>query len=416
MSFLGLVGIPATPLTYPAYQALKALSPALGAAFAGAEAAAIAGIAAQGAAVLGAGALGWMIGTAIREQLLPGEPPLELSTWVNGGVPGEQVSVEFTFYTPPNAPISTNVIVTAPFAGVLRKVRTADDDVFFLRQVSPPLDVFMAQFNRAAQPGARIEITALKKLDGTPAENLRKVPVLPQKPTYAPVTVPTTIPATPQYPAIPITPTVVPTPGNDPDEDDKVVTPGVTVKIPELGLQIRYGPAGVSIGRYKDPFTAPFDAPKITLPPGLPKLAIEPCPCPPIEPPDNDELLCRIKTLQDEILNAGFTLQIRTKGSAQCVTDGGFDADFRFLEVTATTIPANAKRISYPAPGVDTVFVGNMQFVINGSLTEPVPIRGQNQITVVPPEATGYVVSGAFGFQVFARAYLYTKLPYIDLC
>jgi hypothetical protein len=224
------------------------------------------------------------------------------------------------------------------------------------------------------------------------------------------------VPISPEIPDFPITPTVIPNPDNEPDEDDdKQKTPGVIVQVPETGQQIVFTPTGVQISRYRSPATEPYEVPKILPPPGSAPPALQDCPCP--EPEDkSEEIICRIKTLQKELLDDGFTLDLRTQGPSQCLSANGFNKEFRFLEVTATVVPGNAKRISYPAPGVDSVFIGNIQFEVKGALTEPIPIRTTSQIAVAPLESTGYVVSGAFGFEVRAAAYLYTKKDYVDTC
>lgn len=415
MSYLGLVGMPMNTVTYPVYQGLKALSPALGAALAGAEVAAIASLAAQGAAVVGAGALGWMIGTAIREQLLPGEPPLALSTWVSGGVPGEQVNVEFTFYNPPNAPISTNVILTAPFAGVLRRTIGPDFDQFYLRQTAPPAFIEMVSFSPSLSANARVEITALKKLDGTPAENLRKVPVLPQKP-FVPQRYPVVIPATPQYPAIPITPTVVPTPGNDPDEDNKAREPGITVKIPELGLQIQYTPTGVRIGRYTDPETRAFDPPKIGLPPGYPGVAEDPCPCPEDGNNKDEEILCRIKTLQKVLLDDGYITTTNLAGPSSYLSVDGLPDEFYRLEIGVTQKPLNVKTQSYSVADATVEWVGWLSWQFGGRKSDRIFLQFAQMGFSPPPECTGYTIAFNNGCAGNALALTRKKKDYIDLC
>jgi hypothetical protein len=270
-----------------------------------------------------------------------------------------------------------------------------------------------AGYEQVVKPLTVISVT---KVDGTPVPQLRKVPGY--APTFfpAPFKLPTTIPISPSIPDFPITPTVIPNPDNDPDaDDDKAKEPGVVVQIPEMGTQIVFTPTGVTVGRYRSPETEPTEAPKVPPPPGTPPPAEQECPCPEEENKD-EEIICRLKALQKEILGDGFTEEIRQFGGAQCFQVLGLGSGFYKVEVRAIATPENAKRISYPEPGVDTVFVGNLQFIISGVVTEPIPIRGERQINLAPEGASGYVVSGAFGFAIDSLAYIRTKKEYIDNC
>lgn len=415
MSFLGLVGVPATPVTYPAYQALKALSPALGAAFAAAEGAAIAALAAKGAAVIGAGALGWMIGTAIREQLLPGEPPLALSTWATGGTPGQTLFVQFTFYSPPNAPINSEVPVTGNFAGVLRESIGADSDRFYIRQIAPPLNVQMVQFAPSFNPDARIEITGFRNPDGTPNTTPRKVPVLPQTTPYVPVRVPVTIPAFPGSPAFPITPVVVPTPGNDPDEDDKLREPGITVQIPELGLQIQYTPTGVRVGRFSSPETRPYDPPKIGVPPGTPPPASDPCECDEGESKD-DEIICRIKTLQDEILDDGYTTEQFNGGPSNFIERSGLPDEFYLLKVGVASKPKNVATQSYEGGAPTVYYTGWVSWKFDDRQSERIRLEFDVMEFKPPPGCTGFVLASNRYCTHTTQAFTRKKKDYIDVC
>ena len=415
MSFLGLVGIPATPVTYPVYQALKAATPALGAAFASAEAAAIAAITLKGAAVLGAGALGWMIGSAIREQLEGNDDPGFVSDWITGGTPNEVVRVQFEFNNGINPPINSEVDVRAPMAGILRKAETANDDVFFMRQINPPADVPMVSFNRAGFPDARIRITGLLKQDGTPAENFKRVPAYPQLPTYTPTRTPVIVPATPRTPPFPITPIVVPTPGNDPDEDNKLREPGVTVQIPELGLQLQYTPTGVRIGRYRSPETAPYDPPKIALPPGTPPPASDPCECDEGESKD-DEIICRIKTLQAELLDDGYETDTHLQGPSSYLSEDGLPDEFYRLEISVTEFPANAKRQYYSVDDATVTWVGWLSWNFGSRKSDRIPLQFTQMGFRPPEECTGYTIAMNTACKCSALALTRKKKPYIDNC
>lgn len=415
MTFLGLVGAPVIEIGYPAYQALKAATPALGAALEGTEAAAMGAIGAEGAAVLGAGVLGWMIGTTIRKQLGLDDAPPDLSTWVSGGVAGQRVDVTFTVYSEPNAPITTDVLITAPFAGVLRKNIGTDRDRFYLKQVSPPAEVTLFDFSPSVNPRARVQLNTLLKLDGTPAENLRKVPVYPQRPVFDPSKIPWIIPATPQAPEFPITPTVVPTPGNDPDEDDKELAPAITVQVPELGLQVQYTPTGVRIGGYSSPETEPYKAPKIPVPPTVPRVATDPCPCPEEDNP-TAEVLCRVKRLQSDLLSAGYDYTTHAGVSGQGGMQSGVADELVSVDVTITSHSIK-ERTQRAADGTPTVyFIGWFSWMRGGNPSVRVPISYLHHNFIAPANADGYLYSLHDGSAAVSSYITRKSKDYVDNC
>jgi hypothetical protein len=412
--FLGLVGVPTSRLSWEAFRAARAIGSATGALFTAAGNAAAAGIVGQAAAVAGAGAFGWFLGQKVLESLevdpLP-EIPLTLNYRVPDG--SGRVKVRAFSKTKTGPRIDFENDVDAPIVAPIIQPNGAGQVKFGILTGNPP------SFLQYGGGGADLfetylEVVSITKLDGSPVPNLRQIPgpkpIIPAEPVKVPVLIPV-----PGLPSFPIVPVVVPNPANEPDVDDETREPGVIVQVPEYGIQFNFGLDGVRIDKYRSPNTEPFEVPKIPTPPSTPTPAQDPCPCPEGENKD-EEIICRIKTLQKEILDDGFTLDLRTQGPAQCLSASGFDKEFRFLETSATQVPGNAKRISYPAPGVDTVFIGNIQFVVKGALTEPVPIRTTNQIVIAPVESTGYVVSGATGFRITAAAYLYTKKDYVDTC
>jgi len=415
MSFLGLVGIPTNTMTYPAYQALKTAAPALASAFASAEAAALLAIASRGSAVLGAGALGWMIGTAIRQGLgLDYEPP-ELSNYQEAGTPGVPFIVQFTFSSPPNAPINSEVVVEGKVAGPLRETLPGGDDRFYMRQVAPPLNVTMVQFAPSANPDANIQITGFRAVPGFPVPAFAPTPVSPQTTPKEPLKVPAIIPATPGVPAIPITPTVVPTPGNDPDEDDKLREPGVTVKIPELGLQIQYTPTGVRIGAYRDPDTVPFTPPKIPGFPGVRPPASDPCPCPE-EGGKDDEIICRIKTIQQKLLDDGYLTATNIAGPSSYLSVDGLPDEFYRLEIGVTQKPVNVKTQYYSVADGTVEWVGWLSWHFGLRKSERIFLQFAEMGFQPPPECTGYTVAFNIGCEGNALALTRRKKDYIDLC
>jgi hypothetical protein len=242
-----------------------------------------------------------------------------------------------------------------------------------------------------------------------------KIPNTPQRALPAPFKAPTTIPAPGFTPGYPITPTVIPNPGNDPNEDEKLVAPGVIVQIPELGIQIGYRPDGVTIGKYTSPETQKSEPPKVAIPPGTPNAAEEPCPCPEEDNRD-EEIICRVKTLQKEILDDGYTTETTLTGLTSSGEVLTLPEEFFLLEISASVYPVNVKRIPYPEPGGDVLFLGWVAFILAGVKGEQIPIRFENQHFVPPAGCRGYVYSMNSGCQASALAYSRTKKDYIDLC
>lgn len=412
--FLGLVGAPTTKLSYEAFKAARAVAGATGALYEGAAAAAIGSIAAQGALVLGAGAFGWMIGQKILESLEA--PTTDYPTAIKYRVPdgAGQIRVIATSKVI-NQPEQTfdNVWPAPMIAPVVRQVGGGVIAAGVL--VGTPL-----RFEQYVGGGADLfenllTIQSVTKVNGDPVQGLRKVPGLPTISPVAPFRAPTTIPVPGRDP-YPITPTVVPNPSNDPDlDDDKTKAPGLVVQVPEVGMQFNFALDGVAITRYRSPETEPNEIPKIPTPPNFPSAKEDPCPCPP-EEDKSAEIICRVKTLQDEILDDGFTVSTIAVVAAQSSVTSLIPSEFFRLEVTATQFPVNVKRIRYASPALDAVFLGYVAFVLNGIAGEQLPIRFTQQQFIPPQGCTGFIIAGNEGCQIGAIAYSRVKKDFIDVC
>jgi hypothetical protein len=271
-----------------------------------------------------------------------------------------------------------------------------------------------ARFDAFTQP---FEIVSVTKLDGTPVEGLKKVPgYLPTSPNV-PFKNPTTVPTFPGQPDFPITPTVIPNPSNNPADDESEEEPGVIVKIPETGQQIRFTPSGVSIGRYKAPDTEPFEV-EISPPPiDPPRVAAPPCPCPEDKPdPKKDEILCRVKALQGALLNDGYTYTTTAGGSGQGVIVDISPNEIYAVAVQVTAVPADQKQ-QKAATGTPTVFyLGWFSWVYAEFPGERLPVHFLNTNWIAPAGATGYLVSLHDG--VSATSQYLTRQPkdYVDRC
>jgi len=412
--FLGLVGVPTVPIGYPAYGALKAAAPALGAALAGAELAALGAIAAQGALVVGAGLGGYLIGDAIRKQLDAAAPPLPATTFQTGGVAGERVRLFFTLSDGVNPNINSSIDVDAPFAAVLQTFNADGTITFYALNPATGVRTNFAQAGTLAGADPQVTVTNAVKVAGGAPTNLRRVPTprLPSK--TEPFKRPTTVPIPGITPDFPITPTVVPNPGNDPSEEGTETKPGIVVNIPEAGLQITFSPDGVTIGRLRSPETQPFEVPEVPKPPGGNKVASPPCPCP--EPESDPELLCRVKTLQAEILDDGFNFTSRTTPIGQ---SGFFDEPgsvFERVEIDITEFPANVRIQPSTFPVPDVYYIGWFSWLADGDPGERIPLSFRGSGFTPPLGVTGFMYQlnkSSLGFATYVTK---IKRPYIDRC
>lgn len=411
---LTFAGEAAADLAYPAYNALKNAAPTLAAIAEAAELAAVAALLADGALIVGAGLAGYAIGQAIMAQLRETPPPLPVQDAWKGGLPGTRIRVlahsvrnvggRTDFVNEFDSPIVCPVF-RYQGSGIYAAGVIAGDPATFVGYVSGSPTAFSDFFT----------IDSVETVSGSPDPTLFRQPTLPLKPVPEVPKLPTTIPF-PGYPdGIPITPTVVPNPNNNPDSDDTATQPGVMVKVPEAGLQFEFNPTGVRIGRYSDPFTKPFEIPQLPPPTNPPKVATEPCPCPESKV-DLDEVICRLKALESGLLNDGyeFTSHVGASGQGGVVT--GITDELVWAEIQITTV-APTERTQRSAPGTQTVyFIGWFSWMVGNFPSERIPISYLNHNFIAPQGATGYMFS-LHDFCSATSNYV-TKKPkdYIDAC
>lgn len=412
--FLGLVGVPPTPISYPTFTQL-----ATGAGFGASTLRAAATVAAeaivaQGALLVGAGLGGFFIGQKILENL---------------EYTGVQPTIRQLFKTPSNigqirviaeaklvnGPLQTfdnvfNSPIVIPVSNVL------DNDIIQQGALVGTGAVFVG-YLQAARSLIEVPLTvvSINKVNGDPIEGLRPNPsydpVAPKAPTKRPILVP----IAPGIPDFPITPEIVPYDPTLPRPQDENREPGVVVKIPEVGLQITFSPTGVTVGKYSAPDTEPFEFPDSTNEPPPKKVATPPCPCPEGESKD-DEIICRIRTLQDEILDDGYTFTSTTTPSGQGASVTISEDELFTVGITITEFPRN-ERTQPSAPGTSTVFfIGWFAWMYNGFPGERVPISYLNTNWIAPPDANGYTYS-LHSLCLSTSTYVTRrKKDYIDLC
>lgn len=414
MPVLGFVATPPSPITYDAFDALAARASAYGRSLAAARQAAQFALLRGAGVVVGGGLFGYAIGQAIMDRV--SQETLEIPVRQLYKTAGNQgnIRVQATVTLVGSGEINFDNVFPSPVVmpialeatgGTLRYGALVGDPVQFVGYFQAAPDQILSPFR----------VTSLTKQNGDPA-NFQKIPApaLPLVP-YAPVKVPALIPSFPGEPDFPITPTVVPAPENDPDEDNKNGEPGVIVQIPELGTQIKFTPTGVTIGRYKSPETEPTEEPRVPFPPNTPPPATDVCPCP--EDADKSkEIICRVKTLQKELLDDGYTFNTTIipagTGGSGTVTTG----ELVQANVFVTSYPSNIKKQPYPAFDSDVIWAGWFSWTKEGRAGERIPLQFEDNSFYPPPECDGFKYAFNYGVEGSGSFVTRVKKPYIDLC
>lgn len=408
---------PPSRLTYEAFKALKAAGGALGALFAGAESAAVAGLIGSTAAAVGAGVAGFMIGEAILKGLEVPLPMPEPGEYYEFNTPGQFAEVQYNTFiegVQQNFEIWGSIGET-PSRGLFNRKENGNWIFYFLDKNENRRILFSTS---TTVTSAEVEILNFR-LAGT------NTPIAPTKklPSYAPnksnpiVPVPTTLPI-PGFPGFPITPRVVPNPGNDDGEENESRPPGVVVQVPETGQQFLFDPSGVQITNYNAPNRDPYRVPPAILPPG--GIAATP-PCCEVDPPEPpteklDEIICRVKTLQDEILDDGFQNVVGSVANSKSGFYENLDGDFFKVQINVTQKPLNARVQPSDAPASDVLYVGWFSWVQNGFPNERQYIHFQNQTYLAPPNVTGFMYQVYAGCLANAQWTRRVKKEYIDNC
>lgn len=416
MVVLALTGAPSR-LSWEAYKAAKAAGGALGGVLAAAESAALAALALKTAAVVGAGVGGFMLGQAILAQLAPETSMPDMGEYYEVGQPTQLVRLYFE-YKVDDVVIFDNLpsqFLQAPIKGMFFRVIDGASTWFVFDATGTQQNI-VSSTNKPE--GTQFRIISFELGNGqtvTPTKRLPSyVPTRPDLPTFAP---PTTIPI-PGTPGLPITPIAVPNPGNDDPAEGGERQPGVVVQVPQTGQQIRYTPDGVFITNYNAPNREPYRVPPLQVPPGG-KAATPEC-CPSEEPdpdkPNLDEIICRLKALQDKVLDDGTD---KVNGQTAAAGSGFYEAldgDFYKVKMQMTKKPANAKIQASIAPAMDVYYCGWFAWVENGFPCERQYIHFDNQSYIAPPNVTGFMYQYYQGFEGTGQWQRRTKREYVDFC
>lgn len=414
MPVIGLVGAPPTPITYDAFDALAARATAYGRSLAAARQAAQFALLRGAGVVVGGGLFGFAIGQAIMDKV--SQETQEIPVRQLYKVPGNQGNIRVLSTVTLQGVGELNFDNVFPSPVVMPVALPASGGTFRYGALVGPNATFVGFFQSAPdQQLSPFRVTSVNKENGDPA-NFQKVPApaFPIVP-YEPVKVPTTIPIIPGEPDFPITPTVYPAPENDPDKDDKQGEPGVIVKIPELGTQIKFSPTTVTIGRYKDPETATTEEPVPKFPPGTLPPASNVCPCPEDED-SSKEIICRLKALEKGLLSDGYDYKTTVGASGQGGVVSGIADELVYVELQIQSF-APYERTQRSAPGTPTVyFIGWFSWLIGNFPSERTPISYLNHNFIAPPNATGYLYSLHDGANATSKYITRTAKDYTDLC
>lgn len=414
MAPIGLAGVAAGEISYAAFRAAASASTALAPALAAAEATATAALVGSAAAVVGAGVAGVLIGQAILRNLeyTGAEPPVRQIYKVAGGQGLVAVTYDFEFTN--GTPHPQTVVVPAPFVGILAELEEGGGGRTNYYLLSPPsTKTGLALIASESVIVTPYIVSVTKVSDGQPAE-ARKVPSFPYTPLRVPFKQPTTIPI-PGLPPFPITPEIAPAPEIPEDDSDTEKVPGVAVKIPELGLQVTFTPTGVRIGFYKTPLEQPDDLPPVPQPPTTqPPAKPECCEAPEVE--GIDEIICRVQTIQDELLNDGFDVTPAFTGEGQSQKIQNINSEFFRLEVAITQAPVNASKYAYAAPANQVFQAGWYSWLYGDTPSDRYPIQFASSEYRPPKGVNGFMVGLNDGYLCTCIYSYRTEQGYIDSC
>lgn len=365
------------------------------------------------AAVAGAGLAGFAIGSAILSYAGGGEqmPPLAPAT-LGGTRPG-LYQVTYTQTVMGGNPSTLVFNIQAPFSDITYRVSPVGQLVYFVQGINERVDLAIVNRDTFSSPP---QIISAIRLDGQPDNGLRPRNFRPTPPFDFPRTFPGTITIPGETVPIPITPEVYPAPESDPNQEpEKKVPGGVIVKIPETGEQLTFTPDGVVRERYVPTPTEklPTRQPIVKAPDKAP--ATDECPCPEKED-KSDEIVCRIKTLQKEILSDGYDVDVRSFGSSSSTVIDNIQNEFFLLEILSDVFPVNVQRQPYDSPAPNVVFLGWYAFSVGGVIQARTPIHFTSLSAIPPIGADGFTIAMNRGCQAQGLYHSRLKKEYIDLC
>lgn len=408
MSFVGFVPWAAAP------EFIAGGTPAA-VAVEGAGAAALDAALAMPALVLGAGFVGWQIGSYLKKTFLPDDPtgfPPPGAVF-GGGKAGHMYRLTYTYATASGGPGGGTITVEGPVIGFIE-----GDAIVGTPQPAHYWWVFYGPTQQAYGPGLVDSditqyptITNLEPLTD-PTEDTKGVPYAyapsPPQPDKLKPTIPMPIlPGSPGFPGI-----IVPFKRPKKDGDTEVTPPGeqddpaVTVQIPGLGIQIDFGSDGIHWGDYNPlPVNLPSTQKDPRVPP--PQRAADLCDCP-CDLTDVEKKLDDIKTEEDEIKDY---VKPKEYEEHTIVLGSGSGGVFNLpaltfgVGISLTSFPTNAKMQSGNG-GPDVIYAGWHSFSTYASHQGVRnPIHYESQVYPVPLNATSFSYTLYNGFEGTVVAY-----------
>lgn len=332
---------------------------------------------------------------AILNNLHYTGPRPQLRQSFGGGDPAHQSDVTYTYQYQPQTDLQTRTTrLGNPILGVYNQRIGNSVEQGLLHGASEKTPVFSndpAIVIHSLQIVNVVDVSTGQTTYQNPTYNLG----LPQ---LSPLIFPTTInPGTGLQPLI-ITPTVIPNEQTNPTVPEEQKVPyGITVKVPEAGLQYQFTPAGVAITNYVPTLNANqgLRFTNIIQPPQKP--ATEECPCPPCNV-DLTKIECILGELEKGLLDDGYDYTVHggpsgNSGTQSITTDEPYSVSF-----AVTSKPTTARIESGGTGSPQVVFSGWWSQIINGSQSQRIPIHYEQTTFLLEKAASGYCYCFYVGF------------------
>lgn len=399
-------------ISYEEAGSLAASGTALGEIVTVAGEAAAAAIAAEPLLVLGAGLAAAAAGEAILNKLNPQAPKPQLdNNRRTGGRIGGNYIVEFKYKLQGQAPATNSVYANGPVEGITSQQGDNNFTNFFLAAGGALIGLLSAATPLIEQAP---QISNVTKNDGSPADGPY---INPQWSSPGGVVLPTPTPVNINIPGLtdpyPVTPCVLPSQRRQPGiQPQQPIQPSVQVYIPEVGVLVNYSPLNVTIN-----FTAPSTTSVVIAPPSpidpVFKYPEDPCHCPEV---NTTEIICRLKRLQTDLLDNGYTYNSIAGPSGESGTVDNIVDPLYAVEITVTQAPSNARGEYGGGNAPDLQYSGWLEWRYNGKNTSRERIDFVDTVHFAPLGATGFAYTVYGGFSASSTYITKVKKPYVDNC
>lgn len=383
MAFVGLVG---APLSYAEWAAARAGSTALAPIAEAVSGAAVASVLAEGALVLGAGLAGYAIGQYILSKLQPDAvyPPAQGLYKI--GEPGELWHVRGKSQLRGQTEVFYDNFFTAPILVPLEDTVNEVQKRVYARVGNTSEKQGYFTYN----PGDLLEpwtLVSAERITPEGGGKILRAPGFPYKEPTKPLTFPTTVPVPGIPDPFPITPTVIPNPDNEPDEDNKQGEPGIIVQVPETGQQFKFTPTGVEVTNYRSPTVQPDPVPKVPLPPIFPPAATQPCPCPEV---DLSEVIRRLKDLGRCDRCSNYLYTTHEAGFGNSATVQVTQDELVSVVIDVIQLPSNARNQYGGGNAPNVLYAGWFSWMKDSRPLERIPLNYEIETFLAPKSADGY--------------------------